>query len=159
MIGGSFSPSGPMIDFLSRLSWLFFNVGVPILAPIALLPLLGFSRFYRRASKGIAIRSVQGGQLLWVGISMCASACYEIGGALGNAPSDGARALLFAGLVWHGMFIVTSSIIVSFGTADSMPRAAGENSEKVSERLLMWASLVITTLVAASYSISHYSLT
>ncbi|NYH18148.1 hypothetical protein [Paraburkholderia bryophila] len=148
-----------MFDFLSRLSWLFFNVGVPILAPIALLPLLGFSRFYRRASKGVAIRSVQDGQLLWVVISMCASACYEIGGALGNASSDGARALMFAGLLWHGMFIVTSSMIVSFGTADSMPHPAGENSERVPGRLLMRASLIITTLVAASYSISHYSLT
>ncbi len=66
---------------------------------------------------------------------------------------------MFAGLLWHGMFIVTSSIIVSFGTADSMPRPADENSEKVPGRLLMWASLIITTLVAASYSTSHYSST
>ncbi|MFP3481010.1 hypothetical protein SB780_39825, partial [Burkholderia sp. SIMBA_057] len=61
-----------MIDLLSCLSWLFFNVGVPVFAPIALLPLLGFSRFYRQTSRGIAIRAIQDGQLLWVVISMCA---------------------------------------------------------------------------------------
>ncbi|WP_244869737.1 hypothetical protein [Paraburkholderia aspalathi] len=40
----------PMVDFLSRLSWLFFNIGVPVFAPIALLPLLNFSRYYRHAA-------------------------------------------------------------------------------------------------------------
>ncbi|PQV45802.1 hypothetical protein [Paraburkholderia sp. BL21I4N1] len=148
-----------MSDFPGRLSWLFFNVGVPILAPIALLPLLGFSRFYRLASRGIAMRCVKEGQLLWVVISMCASACHEIGGALSHASSDGTRAMLFAGLLWHGMFIVASSVIVSFGVADSMPDPAYDSEEKARSRRLMWASLLMTALVTTSYCISHFSLT
>ncbi|EIF28747.1 hypothetical protein BCh11DRAFT_04168 [Burkholderia sp. Ch1-1] len=58
-----------MIEFFSRLSWLFFNVGVPVCAPFALLPLLSFSRFYRQSSKGIAIRTVEDGAEIDVDIS------------------------------------------------------------------------------------------
>lgn len=149
----------PMIDFLSRLSWLFFYVGVPLFAPVALLPLLSFSRYYRHAAKGIARRSVQHGQLLWVAISMCASACYEIGCALGGASTDGMRVLMFAGLIWHGAFIVASSIVVSFGAADSMPHPTRTYDDGTLDRRLMWLSLIMTAVVATSYSISHYSLT
>jgi hypothetical protein len=149
----------PMVALLSRLSWLFFNVGVPVFAPIALLPLLNFSRFYRPASKGIAMRSVRDGQLLWVVISMCASACYEIGGALGEASSDGTRALMLAGLLWHGMVIVAASVVVSLGGADSMPRLPNDCDDQVPDRRLMWVPVITTAIIAASYSVSHYSLT
>jgi hypothetical protein len=149
----------PMVAILSRLSWLFFNVGVPVFAPIALLPLLSFSRFCRPASKGIAMRSVQDGQLLWVVISMCASACYEIGGALSDASSDGTRALMLAGLLWHGMVIVAASVVVSLGAADPMSRSPHEYDDQTPNRRLMWASLITTVIVAASYAASHYSLT
>ena len=119
------------------MSWLFFNVGVPVGAPIALLPLLGFSRAYRESSKGIAIRSVQNGQLFWVVISMCASACYEIGSALGEASTKSTMALMLAGLLWHVLFIVAASILVSFGAADSSPQLEGRHSDKAPERRLM----------------------
>ncbi|MEZ0603048.1 hypothetical protein ACAX43_12960 [Paraburkholderia sp. IW21] len=149
----------PMIVLLSRLSWLFFNVGVPVFAPIALLPLLSFSRFFRHASKGIATRAIQDGQLLWVVISMCASACYEIGCALGEASTNSTLAFMLAGLLWHVLFIVVASILVSFAAADSVSRPAYGGSEKTRDRRLMWLSLLMTTIVAASFSISHYSLT
>jgi hypothetical protein len=35
-----------MTDFFSFLGWLFVNVGVPVLAPVTLLPLLRFNRIY-----------------------------------------------------------------------------------------------------------------
>lgn len=147
-----------MIALLGRLSWLLFNVGVPVLAPVALLPLMGFSRLYRPISKGIATQAIREGQLLWVVISMCASACYEIGHALGDMPSGETFTLLLAGLAWHGMFIVIASVLVSLGAADSAHGAPqGENGEATDQRL-MWWSLVMTALVAASFSISHYSL-
>lgn len=81
-----------MVFVFSCLSWLFFNVGVPVFGPIALLPLLSLSRVFRRASQGIAIKAIKDRQLLWVVISMCASACYEIGSALGDARTDGSLA-------------------------------------------------------------------
>ncbi|WGS50244.1 hypothetical protein LFL96_01665 [Paraburkholderia sp. D15] len=148
-----------MSNFLSRFSWALFNVAVPILAPLALLPLLGFSRFYQRASKGAAMRSMRDGQLLWVVISMCASACYEIGRALSSASSDGVRAAMFAGLVWHGVFIVASAVIVSFGVADAMPTHAHDADDLARSRRLMRGSILMTALVATSYCISHFSLT
>jgi hypothetical protein len=148
-----------MTEFLSRLSWLFFNIGVPALGPIALLPLLSFSRSYRHTSKGIAARSIREGQLLWVVISMCASACYEIGCALGEAPTRGTLALMLAGMLWHVVFIVVASVLVSFGAADSRRRPNYRGRDAKQEGMLMWPSVVMTAMVAASFAASHYSLT
>ncbi|PRX34108.1 hypothetical protein B0G75_102137 [Paraburkholderia sp. BL18I3N2] len=147
-----------MIDFVGRLSWLLFNVGVPVCAPFALLPLLSFSRFYRQSSNGIAIRSVQNGQLLWVVISMCASACYEIGSALGDASTTSRLAFMLAGLLWHVLFLVVASILVSFGAADSTPHPDYRHGDEARERKLMWTSTIMTAAVAASFALSHYSL-
>ncbi|MDR6407947.1 hypothetical protein [Paraburkholderia terricola] len=131
-----------MVFVFSCLSWLFFNVGVPVFGPIALLPLLSLSRVFRRASQGIAIKAIKDGQLLWVVISMCASACYEIGSALGDARTDGSLA----------------SILVSFAAADAVYHPARNDSEEPRDRRLMWFSLFMTAAVAASFSASHYSL-
>ncbi|MGF6994361.1 hypothetical protein P3T25_002716 [Paraburkholderia sp. GAS32] len=148
-----------MIVILSRLSWLFFNVGVPVFAPIALLPLLSFSRLYRYASKGISARAIREGQLLWVVISMCASACYEIGSALSEASTNSTLAFMLAGLLWHVLFIVAASVLVSFAAADSVSQPVHDCSERTRDRRLIWLSLVMTAIIATSFSISHYSLT
>ncbi|MFM0120219.1 hypothetical protein P0D73_15330 [Paraburkholderia sp. RL18-101-BIB-B] len=147
-----------MIDFIGRICWLLFNVGVPVCAPFALLPLLSFSRFYRESSKGIAIRSVQNGQLLWVVISMCASACYEIGSALGEASTNSTLVFMLAGLLWHVLFLVVASILVTFGAADSAPHLDYHRGDEARERRLMWTSAIMTAAVAASFTLSHYSL-
>ncbi|MFM0224628.1 hypothetical protein [Paraburkholderia dipogonis] len=147
-----------MIDFIGRPSWLLFNVGVPVCAPFALLPLLSFSRFYRESSKGVAIRSVQNGQLLWVVISMCASACYEIGSALGDASTNSTLAFMLAGLLWHVLFLVVASVLVTFGAADSTPHPAYHPDGEAPELRLMWTSAIMTAAVAASFALSHYSL-
>ncbi len=149
----------PMLEFFSRLSWLFFNVGVPVCAPIALLPLLSFSRVYRQSSKGIAMRSVHDGQLFWVVISMCASACYEIGSVLGEASTKSVLAFMLAGLLWHVLFLVAASILVSFGAADSSPHLEYRSGDTAQEGRLMWPSLIMTATVATSFALSHYSLT
>jgi hypothetical protein len=149
----------PMIVFPGRLSWLFFNVGVPVFAPIALLPLLSFSRFYRYASKGISARAIRDGQLLWIVISMCASACYEIGSSLSEASTNSTLTFMLAGLLWHVLFIVAASVLVSFAVADSVSHPVHGARERTHDRRLMWLSLVMTAIVAISFSISHYSLT
>jgi hypothetical protein len=159
MITASPSPRILMIVILSRLSWLFFNVGVPVFAPIALLPLLSFSRLYRYASKGISTRAIGDGQLLWVVISMCASACYEIGSALSEASTNSTLAFMLAGLLWHVLFIVVASVLVSFAAADSVSQPVHDCSGRTRDRRLIWLSLVMTAIVATSFSISHYSLT
>ncbi|MFM0206505.1 hypothetical protein PQQ96_03780 [Paraburkholderia sediminicola] len=148
-----------MIDSLSRLSWLFFNVGVPVFAPIALLPLLNFSRHYRHAARGLTRRPIQDGQLFWVVISMCASACYEIGCALSEASMRSTSALMLAALLWHSLFIVVASILVCLGAADAADRSARHAKEQERDGWLMWFSLLITAIVAVSFSASHYSFT
>jgi hypothetical protein len=148
-----------MIDFLNRLSWLFFNIGVPVFAPIALLPLLNFSRYYRHVAQDIARRSIEDGQLFWVVISMCASACYEIGCALSEAPTHSTLAFMLAALLWHVLFIVVASVLVCLGAADAAARAAHQVGEQRREERLMWSSLLVTTVVAISFFASHYSFT
>lgn len=159
MIFELFTLRNPMLTFVSGLSWLFFYIGVPVCAPIALLPLLRFSRLYRHASNGIAIRAVQDGQLFWVVISMCASACYEIGCALGEASTSSTLAFMLAGLLWHVLLLVVASILVSFGAADSTSHATHHGNRELPERRLMWPSLIMTTAASASFALSHYSLT
>ncbi|RKE25760.1 hypothetical protein B0G76_7316 [Paraburkholderia sp. BL23I1N1] len=148
-----------MVDYLSRLSRLFFNVGVPVFAPIALLPLLSFSRLYRHASKGIATRAIRDGQLPWVVISMCASACYEIGCALGEASTNLTLSFMLAGLIWHVLFIVAASVLVSFAAADSASCPVYNERERARDQGLIWLSPLMTAIVAFSFSISNYSLT
>lgn len=147
----------PMVDSLSRLSWLFFNVGVPVFAPVALLPLLNFSRHYRHATRGIARRSVKDGQLFWVVISMCASACYEIGCALSEAPVRDTLALMLAALLWHVLFIIVASILVCLSAADAAARATCYAREQQHDDRLMWFSLLVTAAIAISFYASHYS--
>ncbi|WP_236066681.1 hypothetical protein [Paraburkholderia haematera] len=159
MISGLPSIRIPMVDYLSRLSWLFFNVGVPVFAPVALLPLLNFSRCYRHVAQGIARRSIQDGQLFWVVISMCASACYEIGCALSAAPTRSTLALMLAALLWHVLIIVVASILVCQGAADAATRPARHARERERDGWLMWFSLLATVVVAVSFSASHYSFT
>jgi hypothetical protein len=159
MISGLPSLRIPMVDFLSRLSWLFFNVGVPVFAPIALLPLLNFSRYYRHVAQSITRRSIEDGQLFWVVISMCASACYEIGCALSGAPKHSTLALMLAALLWHVLVIVAASILVCLGAADAAARSANHARERKPGGRLMWFSLLITAVVAVSFFASHYSFT
>ncbi|MFM0502986.1 hypothetical protein [Paraburkholderia caffeinilytica] len=159
MISGLLSIRIPMVDFLIRLSWLFFNVAVPVFAPVALLPLLNFSRYYRHAARGITRRSIQDGQLFWVVISMCASACYEIGSALSEASTHSTLVLMLAALLWHVLFIVAASVLVCLGAADAAVRPARHAGEQERDSWLMWFSMLITVAIAVSFSASHYSFT
>ncbi|WP_144111124.1 hypothetical protein [Paraburkholderia sp. BCC1886] len=147
-----------MTFFIGRLGWLFFNVGVPVFGPVALPLLLSFSHFYGGSSRGIVTRVIQDGQLLWVVISMCASACYEIGCALGGASSDTALSFMLASLFLHALLIVTATVLVSFGAADAACFPADSRDPKT-RGLLMWPSLLLTAISTVSFSVSHYWLT
>ncbi|CAE6732605.1 hypothetical protein R75465_01874 [Paraburkholderia aspalathi] len=90
---------------------------------------------------------------------MCASACYEIGGALSEAPTHSRLALMLAALLWHVLFIVAASILVCLGAADAAARQVRHAGEQERDGWLMWFSLLITVVVAVSFSASHYSFT
>jgi hypothetical protein len=90
---------------------------------------------------------------------MCASACYEIGSALGEASTNSTLVFMLAGLVWHVLFIVAASVLVSFAAADSVSFSTHDDNENARDPRLPWLSLLMTAIVATSFSISHYSLT
>ena len=146
-----------MIELLAHLSWLLSNVAVPILAPIALLPLLNFSLTYREIAGDVLKVALQHGQLFWTVIAMSAAASYELGCALDQPMSAGSHAWVRIGLVWHAAFIVGSSVLVVFGAADARKYFSDPASSNVPSRTLMWVSLFATAFVATSFSISHFA--
>ncbi|MGF6763470.1 hypothetical protein P3T24_003796 [Paraburkholderia sp. GAS33] len=147
-----------MIESLAHLSWLLSNIAVPILAPIALLPLLNFSLAYREIAGDVLKVALQHGQLFWTVIAMSAAACYELGCALDQPMFASSRSWIWIGLVWHTAFIVGSSVVVVFGAADARKYFSAADSAGAPGRLLLWSSVVATAIVATTFSISHYSL-
>lgn len=147
-----------MNELLAHTSWLLSNVAVPILAPVALLPLLNFSRAYREVAGDVLRAALQHGQLFWTVIAMCAAACYELGCALDQPTFASSRTWIWVGLVWHTAFIVGSSVVVVFGAADARKYFSTTENAGSPDRLLLWSSVVATALVATTFSVSHYSL-
>jgi hypothetical protein len=147
-----------MIELLAHLSWLLPNVAVPILAPVALLPLLNFSLAYREIAGDVLRAALQHGQLFWTVIAMCAAACYELGCALDQPMFASSRPWIWLGLVWHTAFIVGSSVAVVFGAADARKYFSTTESAGSPGRLLLWSSVVATAIVATTFSVSHYSI-
>jgi hypothetical protein len=146
-----------MIDLLAYLSWLLANVVIPIFAPVALLPLLSFSLAYRDVAAVALKAAVKHGQLFWTVIAMCSAACYELGSALTRANSPSSRALIWIALVWHIGFIVVSSVLVVFGSADA--QLHGGTSAAAAHRReggMTRASQAIATVIAITFAASHY---
>lgn len=148
-----------MTDFFTHLGWFLSNVGVPVLAPIALLPLLNFSLAYREIAGDVLRTALRHGQLFWTVIAMSAAACYELGCALEQTLSASSRSWVWFALVWHVAFIVGSSVVVVFGTADARKFCSEQGRAETHNRRLFWASMISTIIVSISYSLSHYSLT
>lgn len=51
-----------MAHAFALFGWFIFNVAIPLLAPLALLPLARFAEFSHARSNGIVRRSVENGQ-------------------------------------------------------------------------------------------------
>jgi hypothetical protein len=147
-----------MTGFLAHLSWLLTNIAVPILAPLALLPLLKFSLAYREIAGDVLRAALRHGQLLWTVIAMSAAACYELGRALDQPMFANSRAWIWTGLVWHMAFIVVSSIVVVFGAADAERYFDMNVGARLSTAVLLWPSVIATAIVATTFSISHFLL-
>jgi len=148
-----------MNDFFRFLGWLFINVGVPLLAPIALLPLVTLSRSHRTSGKNLVLNAIQDGQLCWTVIAMCAGACYDLAGMLDVSTSGSARAIAWTGLVWHIVFVIGSSTLVLIGTMNALYATTASTRTDAPDRTLMWVSVFMTVITATSFSISHYLVT
>lgn len=144
------------MELIKFLGWFLLNVGVPLLAPIALLPLLGAGRTHRGRIKTLIRWSVRDGQLYWPVIAMCAAACYEAAGLLGNIAADRnthSAAIAWIAIVWHVLIIVAASVLVTVGTSDAMSEAPGKTENTLTPLVLI--SIAGSILTSISYSVTH----
>lgn len=150
-----------MMEFFKILAWLLLNVGVPLLAPIALLPLLGVSEEYRYDVRKLIRRSLQEGQLLWTVIAMCAAACYEAAGHVATPEySEISKVITSVVIAWHVGIIIASSVLVLFGAIDAERHERYRATQRTSEVVgapprVMVLSIWFSAITAFTYSVTH----
>lgn len=119
--------------------WLLLNIGVPILAPIALLLLLGLTKKYRYRVRELVGRSIGEGQLFWTIIAMCAAATYEaavhIGEIRASSESGGDTTVSWFALGWHVLFIIISVILLSLHTMEAEDEGRADSQHSASEQV------------------------
>lgn len=108
-----------MFDVSHFLAWMLLTIAVPLIAPVALLPLLALSRRFRQRARELLHRSVREGQLCWTAIALSAAALYETVGKLTHDVIAGAGpshiALGWAMVGCHFRMLVVASVIVLLG--------------------------------------------
>ncbi|HZV64474.1 MAG TPA: hypothetical protein VFG03_06150 [Telluria sp.] len=153
------------MEYFKFTAWFLLNVAVPLLAPIALLPLLSTSKRYPGTVKKLVRRSLQDGQLFWTVIALCAAAWYEAAGNLqrlsGNHDAVNIGIIIaWVAIAWHTLIIVFSSVLVLFGTMDAFDEELGQVRKKATQtgtpipsimRLSIWASAI----TAFSLTLTH----
>lgn len=153
------------MDFSRFFGWLLLNVAVPLLAPIALLPLLGVGKKYKGRVRELIMRSLQEGQLFWTVIAMCAAASYEAAvhlGELKGSPENLSfgSTIAWTAIVWHIAIIIISSVLVLLGTMDAadedvhsaaMQAAEGESHAPRIMVVSIWMSIA----TAFSFTATH----
>jgi hypothetical protein len=141
------------MDLLQFLAWAVVHIGVPIFAPIALLPLLGVTRTFRQSARGVVYNAVKNGQLLWIVIAMSSEGCYELAGYLESAASNG-RELAWTGLGSHVFLIVMSAVLVMLGAIDGLNESADVKDARLSRIMLL--SILVATVSAFIFAEAHY---
>lgn len=71
-----------MFDVSHLLAWLLLTIAVPLIAPVAPLPLLALSRRFRHRARELLHRSIREGQSCWSAIALSAAAAFESAEAL-----------------------------------------------------------------------------
>ncbi|RZT42240.1 hypothetical protein [Cupriavidus agavae] len=111
-----------MQSVLELLGWFVFNVAIPLLAPLALLPLMQFANV-PAGRHGSSVRlAIKDGQLLWAVIPLSASACYMLASALEEAWA--LRQVMWGVMTAHVLVIVVSSVLVMLATRTACLRDA-----------------------------------
>jgi hypothetical protein len=141
------------MDLLQFLAWAVVHIGVPIFAPIALLPLLGVTRTFRQSARGVVYNAVKNGQLLWIVIAMSSEGCYELAGYLESAASNG-RELAWTGLASHIFFIVLSAVLVMLGAIDGLNERTDLEGARPSRIMLL--SILLAMGSASVFAIAHH---
>ncbi|MBV8272277.1 MAG: hypothetical protein JO067_08400 [Cupriavidus sp.] len=106
-----------MARTIELFGWFVFNVAIPLVAPLALLPLAKLPYFFRKQSHGIVLRAIEGGQLLWAAIPMSAAACYLLAMTLDEATLN--RQYMWMGIATHVFLIVFAAVLVLLGAMEA----------------------------------------
>jgi hypothetical protein len=138
---------------LQFFAWVVVHIGVPIFAPIALLPLLGIGRTFRSSATSVLHNAIKNGQLLWIAIAMSASCCYELAEYLENALPT-ARAFAWSCLGISIVIITISAVLVMLGAIDGLDENGELRSAKPSR--IMVVSSLLTTASAVLFGGAHY---
>lgn len=141
------------METLQFLAWTVVHIAIPILAPIALLPLLAVGRTFRSSANSLVYNAVKNGQLLWAGIAMNASACYEIGIYLGHASNVG-RPFAWIGFTLCIFFITFSAVLVMLGAIDGLDE--DRDADGVAPSRIMVVSIWLTAASALLFGYAHY---
>lgn len=141
------------METLQFLAWVIVHIGVPIFAPIALLPLLGIGRTFRSSAKGVVYNAIKNGQLLWIVIAMSASGCYELAEYLEHASATWRT---FAwGCLSGSIFIITiSAVLVMLGAIDLLEENKADPGANPSR--IMVVSFLLTAASAGLFGGAHY---
>lgn len=136
---------------LEHSGWFLVNIAVPLLAPLALLPLAKLPNFFREHSRGVLRRAIEHGQLLWAALPMSASACYMLSGVVGGSgPHRHHLAAAYLGA--HICVIALSAAGIVLGTMESCLAASG--APRITSGILRY-SLVLTAITAALHFLAY----
>ncbi|PLQ01651.1 hypothetical protein [Cupriavidus pauculus] len=135
---------------LEHSGWFLINIAVPLLAPLALLPLARLPNFFREHSRGVFRRAIGHGQMLWAALPMSASACYMLSGAIGGSSPDYHLSLAYLGA--HICVIALSAAGIVLGAMESCMAASG--TPCIANGILRY-SLVLTSITATLYFLAY----
>ena len=135
---------------LEHYGWFLINIAVPLLAPLALLPLAKLPDFFREHSRDMLRRAIGHGQMLWAALPMSASACYALTSALAHSAPD--RHLSLAYLGAHICMIALSAAGIVLGAMESCLAASG--APRITNGILRY-SLVLTAITAALHFLAY----
>nr|WP_315596520.1 hypothetical protein [uncultured Cupriavidus sp.] len=139
-----------MAKAIELIGWFVFNVAIPLLAPLALLPMAKLPYFYRDRSHGIVRRAVENGQLLWSAIPLNTGACYLL--ASWVEQGIGNRQWIWMFLTLHGAFVVAASVMVLLGTIDAYPN----RRKKGQPNWILGWSIGLSCASATCYCLAHF---
>ena len=133
-----------------QFSWFLFNIAIPLLAPLALLPLIKLPYFFRKYSRGIVMRAIEHGQMLWVAIPMSASACYLLAQQLGKTTAN--QDVMWMVMCAHIVVIVFAAGLVLLGAMES---CLASQSRSSSSNWILRLSLLMTGVSAGGHFLGY----
>lgn len=138
---------------LDHYGWFIFNIAIPLLAPLALLPLVKLPTFFREHSRGLFLRAVEHGQMLWAALPMSASACYVLTGVLGRPDANRELVLLSVGA--HVCLLVASAAVIVLGAMES---CVVQPNSRIGPNWILCASILLTLTTAGLHFLAYLHL-